>query len=174
MHYVITMRSLQIHNQQTVPTESIPVFSYADFYSHVLEIAAAETVHCVSYFGYEVAEGLHFICCLADDGDASIHILSWKTSQKELVVESLTDKNLTFYMYEREIHENFGIHFEGHPWLKPVRYAWNRKDIEKTIANYPFFRIESEELHEVGVGPIHAGIIAVSYTHLTLPTNREV
>jgi len=155
----MTMKSLQIHNQQTVPTENIPVFSYADFYNHVLEIAAAETVHCVSYFGYEVAEGLHFICCLADDGDASIHILSWKTSQKELVVESLTDKNLTFYMYEREIHENFGIHFEGHPWLKPVRYAWNRKDIEKTIANYPFFRIESEELHEVGVGPIHAGII---------------
>jgi Ni,Fe-hydrogenase III large subunit len=27
------------------------------------------------------------------------------------------------------------------------------------INNYPFYRIESEELHEVGVGPIHAGII---------------
>jgi Ni,Fe-hydrogenase III large subunit len=25
--------------------------------------------------------------------------------------------------------------------------------------NYPFYRIESEELHEVGVGPIHAGVI---------------
>ncbi len=28
-----------------------------------------------------------------------------------------------------------------------------------TVADYPFFKIESEELHEVGVGPIHAGII---------------
>jgi Ni,Fe-hydrogenase III large subunit len=27
------------------------------------------------------------------------------------------------------------------------------------IANYPFYSIDSEELHEVGVGPIHAGII---------------
>ena len=27
------------------------------------------------------------------------------------------------------------------------------------IRNYPFYRIESEELHEVGVGPIHAGVI---------------
>ena len=28
-----------------------------------------------------------------------------------------------------------------------------------TVADYPFFKIDSEELHEVGVGPIHAGII---------------
>jgi Ni,Fe-hydrogenase III large subunit len=25
--------------------------------------------------------------------------------------------------------------------------------------NYPFFKIDREELHEVGVGPIHAGVI---------------
>ena len=153
------MRSIQIHNQQTIPTESIPEFSYQDFYNNVLEIAAAESVHCVSYFGFGTDEGLQFICCLADDSDASIHILSWKCSRKEIAVESLTEMNLSFYMFEREIHENFGINFIGHPWLKPVRYSWNRKDAEKNIANYPFFRIESEELHEVGVGPIHAGII---------------
>ena len=67
--------------------------------------------------------------------------------------------NLAFYVFEREIHESFGINFLGHQWLKPVRYAWNSKDMERNIVNYPFFRIESEELHEVGVGPIHAGII---------------
>jgi Ni,Fe-hydrogenase III large subunit len=153
------MRSVQIYNQQTIPTESIPVFSYQDFFSNVLEIVASESVHCVSYFGVAADEGLQFISCLADDSDATIHVLSWKCSRNKVAVESLTEKNLAFYMFEREIHENFGINFLGHPWLKPIRYAWNRKDIEKTIANYPFFRIESEELHEVGVGPIHAGII---------------
>src|SRR3989339_173717 len=61
--------------------------------------------------------------------------------------------------FEREIHENFGIKYNDHPWLKPVRYAHNRSDKNKTIANYPFYSIDSEELHEVGVGPIHAGII---------------
>ena len=132
------MRSLQIYNQQTIPTENIPVFSYPDFYNNVLEIASTETVHCVSYFGLATDEGLQFICCLADDSDATIHILSWKTSQKELAVESLTEKNLIFYMFEREIHENFGINFLGHPWLKPVRYAWNRKDIEKNYCQLSF------------------------------------
>jgi Ni,Fe-hydrogenase III large subunit len=72
---------------------------------------------------------------------------------------SFTAKNYCFEKFEREIHENFGIGFTDHPWLKPVRYAFNRADKSQTIANYPFFSIESEELHEVGVGPIHAGII---------------
>ena len=49
--------------------------------------------------------------------------------------------------------------YTDHPWLKPVRFPFNRFNKRITIADYPFFKIESEELHEVGVGPIHAGII---------------
>ncbi|MDO8550854.1 MAG: NADH dehydrogenase subunit, partial [Ignavibacteria bacterium] len=60
---------------------------------------------------------------------------------------------------EREINENFGIKYSDHPWLKPVRYSFNRYDKASEISNYSFYQIESEELHEVGVGPIHAGII---------------
>ena len=62
-------------------------------------------------------------------------------------------------IFEREIYENFGVEFEGHPWLKPVRYPCGRSDKSKIIDNYPFYEIESEELHEVGVGPVHAGVI---------------
>jgi Ni,Fe-hydrogenase III large subunit len=57
------------------------------------------------------------------------------------------------------LHENFGVKYIDHPWLKPLRYAENRADLRSEIKNYPFYHIESEELHEVGVGPIHAGII---------------
>ena len=70
-----------------------------------------------------------------------------------------TSKILCFEKFEREIHENFGIQYIGHPWLKPLRYPFNRFDKSQTIANYPFYSIDSEELHEVGVGPIHAGVI---------------
>ena len=51
------------------------------------------------------------------------------------------------------------IEYLDHPWLKPMRYAHNRTNKQQQIANYPFYQTESEELHEVGVGPIHAGII---------------
>ena len=57
--------------------------------------------------------------------------------------------NHNFENFEREIHEGLGIEYSDHPWLKPYR----------KIEDYPFLRPESEELHEVGVGPIHAGII---------------
>jgi hypothetical protein len=56
-------------------------------------------------------------------------------------------------------HENHGVVFEGHPWLKPVRYPNDRADRLSVMDNYPFYEIGSEELHEVGVGPIHAGVI---------------
>ncbi|HVU85225.1 MAG TPA: hypothetical protein VHC50_10310, partial [Puia sp.] len=72
---------------------------------------------------------------------------------------SFSKYNLVFEKFEREIHENFGVGYKDHPWLKPVRYPCNRSNKNNTITNYPFFAIDSEELHEVGVGPIHAGII---------------
>ena len=53
-----------------------------------------------------------------------------------------------------------GIHYSDHPWLKPLRFPADTATIQdSTIDNYPFYQIESEELHEVGVGPIHAGVI---------------
>ncbi len=70
--------------------------------------------------------------------------------------------------FEREIAEQYAVRPEGHPWLKPLRYhppdrgtqPWGRFDPAETIpGNYPFFRVEGEEIHEVAVGPVHAGII---------------
>jgi len=58
--------------------------------------------------------------------------------------------------FECELYEQTGIEPEGHPWLRPVRSAdaW-RKD----GAPYVFYRVEGEEVHEVAVGPVHAGVI---------------
>jgi Ni,Fe-hydrogenase III large subunit len=72
---------------------------------------------------------------------------------------SFSASNLVFEKFEREIHENFGLGYTNHPWLKPVRYPENGFNKSAKMADYPFFDIEGEELHEVGVGPVHAGII---------------
>ena len=63
---------------------------------------------------------------------------------------SITKNVYAFHGYEREIMENFGVEFLSHPWKKPVRYAFNRADRSKVINNYPFYKITSSELHEVG------------------------
>ncbi len=49
------------------------------------------------------------------------------------VLNSFSARNLSFEKFEREIHENFGIAYNDHPWLKPVRYSENRADKSKTI-----------------------------------------
>ncbi|MEI8205091.1 MAG: NADH-quinone oxidoreductase subunit C, partial [Bacteroidota bacterium] len=151
------MNYTEIYNQQSIPIKSIPVLSYQDFFDTVISLFIAEEVHCVNYFAYPQGNDLHLICCIADDRDGKLKILSWK-SAKQASVPSLSAQISSFNVFEREIHENFGIVFTDHPWFKPLRYAKNRTNNHQ-IADYPFFQIESEELHEVGVGPIHAGII---------------
>jgi Ni,Fe-hydrogenase III large subunit len=53
------------------------------------------------------------------------------------------------HLFEREIAEQHGLVAEGHPRPRPVR----------TTAAIDFYAVAGEEVHEVGVGPVHAGVI---------------
>jgi Ni,Fe-hydrogenase III large subunit len=153
------MNYLSIKNNQTVLLSEIPELNYNEFLSlNIGFLNDTPARHCVNYFGYQNKIGLQLICCIADDILHEIFVSSsWvKTSDK---LDSFSAINLNFEKFEREIHENFGLEYTNHPWLKPVRFSQNRADLSKTITNYPFFSIDSVELHEVGVGPIHAGVI---------------
>ena len=68
---------------------------------------------------------------------------------------SLTPKIPQLHLFEREIYEEHNILPEGHPWLKPVRFS----KAKNHVGTCDFFRIGGEEVHEVAVGPIHAGVI---------------
>jgi len=153
MHY------LTIKNNQSVPVSEIPEVSYNAFLIlNTGMVVETPGRHCVNYFGYRKGKKIKLICCIAGDMDHVIYVSSCMVDNS-MELASFTAKNLCFEKFEREIHENFGIQYTDHPWLKPVRYAHDRYDKSATIANYPFYSIDSEELHEVGVGPIHAGII---------------
>lgn len=148
-----------IKNQQTIPVRSIPVLRYNAFLETNIKLMENHPErHCALYFGYPEGDKLNLICCIADDNEHDIKVSS-SVVDKDATCDSFSAHNLNFEKFEREIHENFGINYTDHPWLKPVRYSEERYDKSQTIANYPFYAIDSEELHEVGVGPVHAGII---------------
>lgn len=147
------------NNGSPVSLKDIPVFSYPEFYDRVKNLLMDKECHCVAYYAFPFEGKLMFLCCIADDRTSEIAVLSHEQKNNEAVLESLTAEIFAMHVCEREIHENFGIKFMNHPWLKPVRYPFDRFDKNKVMDNYPFFQIESEELHEVGVGPIHAGVI---------------
>ena len=149
-----------IQNNSTIPLREIPVTGYEELLEMNVKLIGNETHHCVNYFGFHFRSRIKLICCIANDGDATVLISSAELepgSTQDL--PSFTARHLSFQLFERELYENLGLSYKDHPWLKPVRYAINRINKNDTIENYPFYRIKSEELHEVGVGPIHAGII---------------
>jgi Ni,Fe-hydrogenase III large subunit len=69
---------------------------------------------------------------------------------------SLTPRHPAAQMFERELWEQTGLTPTGHPWLKPVRYEGRR---QQRMDEHPFFTVRGQEVHEVGVGPIHASVI---------------
>jgi Ni,Fe-hydrogenase III large subunit len=164
---------VSMKNQETISLSRIPVLDYDKFYSEVVELMKQPPVHCVNYYAYRDGDLLKFICCLADDVAGDIKIFSHELEKKEkMKLASITQEVYAFHIFEREIAENFGVEFSNSPWPKPVRYAFNRADRNKIINNYPFYKIQSEELHEVGVGPIHAGVIEPG--HFRFLCNGEI
>lgn len=64
------------------------------------------------------------------------------------------------HMFEREVFEQHGIEPVGHPWLKPVRFITPASGAPRPLpGNAPWFKVEGPTVHEVAVGPIHAGVI---------------
>jgi Ni,Fe-hydrogenase III large subunit len=155
-----SQRYIEVRNgSPAIPVSDIPVLSYDLFHEEVCGLLKSETNHCLSYHCVDLQSLCRFFCLIADDEAGTIRILSHERKKDDAPLRSLTEVIPAMHIFEREIHENHGIGFTGHPWLKPVRYPHDRADRSSVMDNYPFYEIESEELHEVGVGPIHAGVI---------------
>jgi Ni,Fe-hydrogenase III large subunit len=67
---------------------------------------------------------------------------------------ALTATHHQAHLFEREVWEQHGLTPREHPWLKPVRSSSG-----SAPAMGVFFRVEGREVHEVAVGPVHAGVI---------------
>jgi Ni,Fe-hydrogenase III large subunit/Ni,Fe-hydrogenase III component G len=125
-------------------------------------------------FGRRVSDGgVTLYALLAHDREGTVEICSTHLAPRAgdgpLSYPSVTAHWPAAQAFEREIAEQYGVHPRGHPWLKPLRYhgtddgsaaPWGRFDPQKPIpGDYPFYRVEGDEVHEVAVGPVHAGII---------------
>jgi len=152
------MNFIKVKNNQRILTSDIPVLSYEEFLEMNTKIISDVYFHCVNYFAWPQDHNIRLFCCIADDTTGHI-LISSSHVEYDRQYPSFSAKHLAFHAFEREIHEKTGLQYSDHPWLKPLRYPTDRADLTRDIANYPFYGIESEELHEVGVGPIHAGVI---------------
>jgi Ni,Fe-hydrogenase III large subunit len=145
----------EIKNLQCVPLKEIPKISF-DVLSEQLIREVKSGKRLVQFFGDEEPGGVVLYVIIADDVFSKLFITSTKFSNEKKYL-SLSNVIPSAHMFEREFYEQFGIEPEAHPWLKPVRKGI--AGIDNSETQYQFFSMSGEEVHEVGVGPIHAGII---------------
>ena len=103
------------------------------------------------------AEGADKVVTTAvfQNGDSHLSVLRGGGQRGESY-PSLTARFPAAQMAERELWEQTGLTPTGHPWLKPVRYEGER---QQRMNTHEFFKVRGQEVHEVGVGPIHASVI---------------
>ncbi len=143
-----------------VALAEIPLLYYAEFYEAASASLSGPASHCANYFGVRTESEIRFFFVLLDDSTGKVLLTSWKYGYyNDDALPSLTAEFPAIHVFEREITENFGIKFCGSLYDKPIRFSHDRVNRRQTMANYPFYAMDSTALHEVNVGPIHAGII---------------
>jgi Ni,Fe-hydrogenase III large subunit len=149
---------MKTKNNIPVDIKDITFLHRNDFHARASELLSENGAHCIAYFAVRDGDSYSFFCGIANDFSQDIDVLATKTGLADKM-DSLVPKHNHVHIFEREMHERCGIEFVNHPWMKPVRYPADRYRRESVHDNYPFFTVDGDELHEVGVGPIHAGII---------------
>ena len=127
------------------------MLSTAEFIDKCLSLAALSYLPLV-YCGSRE----HLILCIMGSRDGKDTQVFSTPFPEGNSYPALTPLAQVFHMFERELWEEWQIVPIGHPWLKPLRYSDPDRHVLK---DYPFFASKSTELHEVAVGPVHAGVI---------------
>ncbi|MEW5849191.1 MAG: NADH-quinone oxidoreductase subunit C [Myxococcota bacterium] len=134
-------------------TEDIPAFSVVDL-AEQLKARRAQGARVLSLFGRK-GEGEVVVTVVLLSPGVGLQLLR-TTLDASAKHRSLTASFPEMHIFERELTEALGVRFTDHPWLKPVRFpSWAGRRMEE----HPFFKLEGKEVHEVGVGPVHAGVI---------------
>ncbi|HBT87085.1 NADH-quinone oxidoreductase subunit C [Desulfobacter sp.] len=153
---------LQISNAQKVSRKEIPQLAFDEFRRQVFDMVI-DGAKVVQYFVYPDKNRLKLLAVLRTD---KLFVAGCDVPEPYPSFSRMCEP---FHLFEREMAEQYGIHPQGHPWLKMVRYHPNYTDgaadvfgndyTQEIPGNYKYYQVEGDEIHEVAVGPVHAGVI---------------
>ncbi len=146
---------IEIKNLQPVYLKDIPVLPIDDLRFQLIEKVRSGK-RLIQFFGKRDSNKIVLYAIAADDNTSKMFLASSEFKEGRQYI-SLTTEIPSAHLFEREFYEEYGIKPEGHPWLKPVRKGIAGTDSRGN--KYEFFSMNGDEVHEVGVGPIHAGVI---------------
>ena len=160
---VLASSVFSISNGESVGIDRVSSMDIQDFRQFVIE-AVEHGVRVSALFGQPMEGGRVRLWAILSYDSQSL-ILPLYTDLTEDRYPALTPVCPQVHWFEREIFEQCAVRPDGHPWLKPIRFhapyrpGAAGESPASEIGMTDFFRIEGEEIHEVAVGPVHAGII---------------
>ena len=161
------MTLFEIQNNQPFIINAIPFLNWSEFTNSVLE-ELSNGNRMIGLLPVDKNKPEKIIALFADPDSSQIRIAGGEFDSCNLELESFANEYPQTNLFECELSENHGYSIINHPWLRPVR---NQNFIMGDIP-YQFYRIQGEEVHEVAVGPIHAGIIEPG--HFRFQCNGEM
>jgi Ni,Fe-hydrogenase III large subunit len=146
---------LRARNCEALPREAVPLVPLDAFRAEVIA-SPSRNRRVAALFGLPGRSGgLELLAVIAADQEGTLDLV--RTAPEGASFPSMTPACPEVHLFEREIAETWGLVPEGHPWPKPVRFLPRGRDSVVGVTH--FYRIEGEEIHEVAVGPVHAGVI---------------
>lgn len=148
------MKYLVVQNNQLFNREAIPFFNRGEFHKIVLDVLKSGS-RMIALTPIDYFNPNKIIAAFANSNSFVIQIIGCDFTDNKLEFESWALEFPQTNYFECELSENYGYVPLNHPWLRPVRKQ------NKILGKIPynFFQISGEEIHEVAVGPIHAGVI---------------
>src|ERR1017187_9944689 len=146
-----TLEFALLANANSLPWAEVPVWPPTEF----VRATASELdrgARLCGWFGVPEGPGTCLVAVLAFDADNTLAV--GRSQPFTGSYPALTIAHAQAHLFEREVWEQHGLTPAGHPWLKPVRHMNGNAP-----ANGEFFRVDGREVHEVAVGPVHAGVI---------------
>jgi Ni,Fe-hydrogenase III large subunit len=150
----------ELRNCQASALSGIDLLPVAEWREKIVAAVKAGS-RLASLFGRPVDGRVRLLAILAADERGSLRALQTEVGDS---YPALTTDCPQAHWFEREIAEQWSVVPGGHPWLKPIRFHGSyRPGLEQVpspvVGVTSFFQVEGEEVHEVAVGPVHAGII---------------
>ncbi|MDX9722578.1 MAG: hydrogenase [Myxococcota bacterium] len=136
-----------------IPLAEIPSMSAEALEDAVVEAIAGGSRVASLFARPSADESLQVLAVLADPDTGMVATGSAEASQRW---RSWMPKVPQVHLFEREMAEEYELELEGHPWPKPVRFLAGKG---ARVGVTDFHRVEGDDIHEVAVGPVHAGVI---------------
>lgn len=148
------MISMQVRNNQQFNLDNINFCDRNTYYDSVAE-GLANGLRMIGLFPVEQKYPEMIAAVFADSFSSALHIIGGNFSGGKLEYQSHAKQFPQTNYFECELAEKSGYKLINHPWVRPVR----KQNIINENEKYEFYKLDGDEVHEVAVGPIHAGVI---------------